>query len=144
MRYLLVFSIMTFVLLMSNCQNGEQKVKQQEDIAHIQAQVNKFVPVKIDFDRTILPENEMQALKKIVQAAQYMDIIFQKQVYAENEKIEENLKNNPNSDQKFIYDYFKINFGPFDRLEHDKPFIGKKEKPAGANYYPEDMTKEEF
>jgi hypothetical protein len=35
-------------------------------------------------------------------------------------------------------------FGPFDRLEHDKPFIGTEEKPAGANFYPEDMTKKEF
>ncbi len=35
-------------------------------------------------------------------------------------------------------------FGPFDRLDHDKPFIGDKKKPIGANFYPEDMTKEEF
>jgi len=73
-----------------------------------------------------------------------MDIIFQKQVYTENDKIEKKFKNSSNPDQQLLYDYFKINFGPFDRLEHDKPFIGKKSKPAGANYYPEDMTKEEF
>jgi len=35
-------------------------------------------------------------------------------------------------------------FGPFDRLEDDAPFIGKDAKPLGANFYPEDMTKEEF
>jgi hypothetical protein len=35
-------------------------------------------------------------------------------------------------------------FGPFDRLEHDEPFIGTDKKPLGANFYPEDMTKEEF
>jgi hypothetical protein len=35
-------------------------------------------------------------------------------------------------------------FGPFDRLDNDKPFMGENEKPLGANYYPEDMTKEEF
>ncbi len=34
--------------------------------------------------------------------------------------------------------------GPFDRLEDDKPFIGTDKKPLGANFYPEDMTKEEF
>ena len=35
-------------------------------------------------------------------------------------------------------------FGPFDRLDHDAPFIGTEKKPLGANFYPEDMTKEEF
>jgi hypothetical protein len=39
---------------------------------------------------------------------------------------------------------FNIMFGPFDRLEHDAPFIGTEKKPLGANFYPEDMTKEEF
>jgi hypothetical protein len=35
-------------------------------------------------------------------------------------------------------------FGPFNRLEDDKPFIGTDKKPLGANFYPADMTKEEF
>ncbi|MCZ7616300.1 MAG: peptidase [Ignavibacteriaceae bacterium] len=35
-------------------------------------------------------------------------------------------------------------FGPFNRLEDDEPFIGTDKKPLGANFYPEDMTKEEF
>lgn len=35
-------------------------------------------------------------------------------------------------------------FGPFDRLEGDKPFLNSTPKPLGANFYPEDMTKEEF
>ena len=35
-------------------------------------------------------------------------------------------------------------FGPFDRLEDNKPLIGKNTKPLGANFYPADMSKEEF
>jgi hypothetical protein len=35
-------------------------------------------------------------------------------------------------------------FGPFNRLEDDKPFMGTDKKPLGANFYPENMTKEEF
>jgi len=38
-----------------------------------------------------------------------------------------------------------INYGPWDRLDNDKPFIdGVGPKPLGANFYPEDMTREEF
>src|SRR5439155_12507088 len=32
----------------------------------------------------------------------------------------------------------------WDRLKNDEPFIGTKKKPAGAAFYPEDLTKEEF
>ena len=41
--------------------------------------------------------------------------------------------------------YVEINYGPWDRLNGDTPFLeGVGPKPAGANYYPVDMTKEEF
>ncbi|MHB1224925.1 MAG: dipeptidyl-peptidase 3 family protein, partial [Gemmatimonadaceae bacterium] len=38
-----------------------------------------------------------------------------------------------------------INYGPWDRLDEDRPFIaGVGPKPAGANLYPHDVTKAEF
>jgi hypothetical protein len=141
MRYLLTFLVMIFL---ASCQNGEQMMKSKSDADHVQKQVQKFVPVKVDFDRTILPENEMLALKKLVQASKYMDIIFLQQVYSGNEKIDQKLRNSSDPDQQLLYKFFKINYGPFDRLEHDKPFIENTNKPKGANYYPEDMSKEEF
>jgi len=45
---------------------------------------------------------------------------------------------------KLKLELFNMMFGPFDRLEHDAPFIDTLQKPLGANFYPEDMTKEEF
>lgn len=45
---------------------------------------------------------------------------------------------------KLQLELFNMMFGPFDRLEHDAPFIDTLQKPLGANFYPEDMTKEEF
>ena len=53
------------------------------------------------------------------------------------------LNSSDPTDKKKL-EFFKINFGPFDRLDHQKPFIGTTPKPLGANFYPEDMTKEEF
>jgi hypothetical protein len=41
--------------------------------------------------------------------------------------------------------FARINYGPWDRLDGNKPFVeGVGEKPKGANFYPADMTKEEF
>src|SRR5262249_17362673 len=42
------------------------------------------------------------------------------------------------------YQYFLANKGPWDRLKENEPFLGTKKKTAGAAFYPEDMTKEEF
>ena len=39
---------------------------------------------------------------------------------------------------------FQIMYGPWNRLDHNKPFWGDKAKPAGANFYPEDLAKEEI
>ena len=40
--------------------------------------------------------------------------------------------------------YFNINFGPFDRLDENKPFIGSDPKPPGAGFYPPDLSKDYF
>ena len=42
--------------------------------------------------------------------------------------------------------YIEINYGPWDRLRGDGPFVDGVvgDKPAGANFYPADMTVEEF
>ena len=40
--------------------------------------------------------------------------------------------------------FFRINAGPWDRLDGNAPFIGTLPKPPGANFYPSNMTKEDF
>ncbi|MFC2104804.1 Zn-dependent hydrolase, partial [Bacteroidota bacterium] len=42
-------------------------------------------------------------------------------------------------------DFVKINYGPWERLNNNEPFLeGIGPKPAGAQFYPTDITKEEF
>lgn len=41
--------------------------------------------------------------------------------------------------------FLEINYGPWDRLDGNKPFVdGIGPKPAGANFYPADLTTQEF
>ena len=124
---------------------GQGIIKDYENIETVKAQMAKMAPVQIDFDASGLTENQKKALDLMVKAAQYMDKIFLRQVYAKNEVLAEELGKTENPDYAVLKDYFTINFGPFDRLVHNKPFINLGEnKPAGANFYPADMTKEEF
>lgn len=59
---------------------------------------------------------------------------------------DKSIVNNPEEKLKLELqlELFNIMFGPFDRLEDNEAFIGTEKKPLGANFYPEDMTKEEF
>lgn len=120
-------------------------IKDYEDIETVKKQLAKYVPVDITYDSSVLTDNEKKALQLIIKAAQCMDKIFLRQVYSKNTAILKDLKKSDNPDYQVLKKFFKINFGPFDRLVNHKPFINLAEKkPAGANYYPEDITKEEF
>ena len=120
-------------------------IKDYEDIEVVTKQYAKFAPVEVTYADSGLTDNEKEALKLIVKASKYMDKIFLRQVYSRNVDIWQELKVIENQEYKTLKKFFKLNFGPFDRLEHHKPFINLDDKkPAGANFYPEDMTKEEF
>ena len=132
-------------VMIMNCSQEKPVIRDYEKQETIQTQIEKLAPVEIGFDRDLLTENEYQALIAIVKAAGYMDDIFLKQVYHKNEVIQQRLNQGSNPDYATLLQYFNICFGPFDRLENNKPFINLDEtKPAGANYYPMDMTKQEF
>jgi len=120
-------------------------IKNYEKIETVNHQMAKLAPVEITVDSSGLNENEKKALDLMVKAAKYMDQIFLNQVYSKNQVLEKELMKKENPDYAVLRDYFRVQFGPFDRLENDKPFINLEEKkPAGANYYPADMTKQEF
>jgi hypothetical protein len=113
-------------------------------ISTVENELKKLAPVTLTADVTQLPASETEALKKLVKAAKLMDEIFLRQVYKENVEIREALQGSTDPQDKTYLELFTIMFGPFDRLENDKPFINNTPKPPGANFYPEDMTKEEF
>lgn len=100
----------------------------------------------IDYDRSLLNANEQQVIAKLIDAAKAIDDIYYRQVSEENPKMRDDLAANAGKSalNQAGYDYFVVNKGPWDRLKDDEPFIGHKKKPAGAAFYPEDMTKDEL
>jgi hypothetical protein len=100
----------------------------------------------IDYDRALLNANEQQVVAKLIEASKSLDEIYYRQVSEENVSMRDQLAANAGKSplDQAGYDYFVVNKGPWDRLKDDEPFIGRKKKPAGAAFYPEDITKEEF
>jgi hypothetical protein len=143
MKYLLISSII-FTLIFLGCEKKFENMEPQEEIAMLKDQIAKFVPTELKYDSSTLDERQKMVVEQLYQASKIMDSIFLDQVYSKNYEIKANLEKQNTEVAKLQLQLFDIMFGPFDRLEHNKPFIGTESKPLGANFYPEDMTKEEF
>ena len=85
-----------------------------------------------------LSENDKRIVGLFRQAAEIMDGLFWKQTFGDKAKIEA-------LPDGYAKTYAMINYGVWDHLDDNKPFIeGYGEKPLGCQYYPQDMTMEEW
>ena len=85
-----------------------------------------------------LSENDKKIVALFREAADIMDGLFWKQTFGDKSLIEAL----PEGPEKA---YALINYGAWDHLDNNAPFIkGYDQKPLGCQYYPQDMTVEEF
>lgn len=117
---------------------------QKKEMTMIQKKVAQFAPTEIKYDHNLLDARQKVVLDKLYKAAKLIDGIFLDQVFDKNRAIKKELEASTADTAEDVLTYFNIMAGPFDRLDHDKPFYGGYTKPAGANFYPADMTKQEF
>ena len=111
-----------------------------DDGPSMQALVDQYAVFPLEADLSHLSENDRQVVRLLIEAAQPMDGVFWQEAYG-NKEAALALANGDEATRRFI----EINYGPWDRLRGDGPFIeGVDDKPAGANFYPADMTAEEF
>ena len=139
MKYTASILIITVFLISCN------KVRQRNEmIPSLQAKIAQFATTELKYDESLLDDRQKIVVEKLYLAAKVMDEIFLDQVYSGNRDIKAELENKSDEKSKLLLKYFNIMYGPFDRLDHNKPFYGTAAKPKGANFYPEDMTKQEF
>lgn len=106
--------------------------------------LTKYATVKLTADMEKLDENHRKMIPLLIEAAEEMNKAFWYQAYgdASNIKINPSLSQNETA---LLKRHVMINYGPWERLQENRPFLsGFGSKPAGANYYPADMTKEQF
>ena len=149
--------IVAISVLVSNCKQPEEKLTPEEmensrlgtlpdlqsyqiaENINIEERLGIFTSVKLTADISHLSESEKQILSILFDVADIMDELYWQQTIGNKENFlskisDENLK-------KFAM----INYGPWDRLNGNMSFIDSiGEKPKGANFYPIDMTVEEF
>jgi len=96
-----------------------------ESERYLDEQTAKLAPVEIDCPMEGLSEGDRLALPRLIRAAAVMDGLFLKQVYSRNENLLIQLERGKSDLEKKALEFFRINFGPFDRLNNHHPFIGR-------------------
>ena len=99
----------------------------------------QYTPVRLTADLSALSDRERRMLPLLIRAAQQMDTVFWQQVYPARDSLLAAVHDSATQA------YVRLNYGPWDRLDDNRPFVpGVGPRPAGAAFYPSDMTKEEF
>ncbi|MFN0291566.1 dipeptidyl-peptidase 3 family protein [Pedobacter helvus] len=140
---ILLGAVIATALTACTGKNSTEETSAKKDVDSLTEYVAQRLPiyekVRLSTDLNLLTPNERKVLPLLIEAAQIMDELFWKQAYPQRDSLLAAIK-----DEK-TREFVKINYGPWDRLNGDKPFVaGIGEKPLGVTFYPLDMTKEEL
>ena len=109
-------------------------------VADAAQRLDIYQPVDLTADLSHLSADQQKMIGLLIDASKIMDELFWSQAYPGDKQELLAAIDDPKV-KKFV----EINYGPWDRLNSNKPFLtGVDAKPAGANFYPADMSKEEF
>ena len=134
------------VFSLAACQQTEAppaaatEVEESPSVTTVPARPDVYAAFTLVSDLEGLTDNQRQMLVKLIEASQILDDLFWRQAYGDDYQawlasigVDEERR------------YAELNYGPWDRLDDDKPFMaGVGDKPLGARFYPADMTREEF
>ena len=96
--------------------------------------------VDLTSDLSHLSDNQHKMLSLLIEASKIMDDLFWKQAFFEDKDAFLS-----SIDDEDVRHFAAINYGPWDRLNGDTPFIsGYDDKAPGAEFYPHDIDKAEF
>lgn len=128
-------TIKTFLLIgIIACTNQTEKM-----VNPVKKKVEQFAEFELKADLISLSQNQRQMISIFLEISDIMDDLFWKQAYGNKSKLLDTISDS------YLKKFVEINYGPWERLNENKSFVeGIGEKPKGANFYPTDMTEDEF
>ena len=145
-QYLIAFVMLVAIAGLSSCDNNDQSntenqppIESKYKLADSNYYFDFYAEVELKADISQLADNQKEVLRYMLKAAKIMDDLFWKEAYGDKEDLLNGI-----TDPK-LRQFADINYGPWDRLNNNTPYLeGFETKPIGANFYPHDITKEEF
>ena len=134
--------VVAILLLIGGCKKSEMETLKPSDL---EAKIKRFAAVEITADISKLSDGDRKALAKLFEATRIIDKLYTRQVWNGNEALRSKLEADTSPEGQLRLKYFNLNMCPWSDVDHNEAFIsGVPKRPVVANYYPEDMTKEEF
>lgn len=136
-----VFMLLLLGITLPGCQSNTEDTteKATDEQTMIEEKLAKYTTVRLTADLDHLTDNQKEMVRTLIEASKIMDELFWYEAYGDKEGL---LADLPNDQYR---EFARINYGPWDRLANNEPFVdGVGAKPAGANFYPTDMSKAEF
>jgi hypothetical protein len=134
--------IVAALLSLTACSPGQAPVAggaSATESQHAAAPASVYSTVRLEADLSGLEDTERQAVVLMIRAADIMDRLFWYNAYGDGAALLAKIED------PGLRDFARINYGPWNRLAGNAPFVpGYGDKPLGANFYPADMTREEF
>jgi ribosomal protein L21E len=129
--------------MLFSCANEPTPPVAEEGQVQTKTKMQQLVDTYTDFtltsDISHLTDQEKKMVKILYQAADIMNAIYWKESYGDKDALMRQIADS--AERQFV----EINYGPWNRLDGNKAFVeGIGEKPLGVQFYPADMTKEEF
>ena len=104
------------------------------------ARPDVYADFTLTADLSHLSDDQKTMVGLLIDASEIMDELFWRQAWGDDYAA--GLAAIPDGDQRR---FAEINYGPWDRLDADRPFVrGVGPKAPGAAFYPADMSREEF
>jgi len=144
MRVVVSFLILASLLMVNI--SGKPKTKRPAGNPELAKKIARFAPTVLTANTARLSPGDRKALQKIIEAAKLLDPLFLRQVWSGNDELHKKLAADKSAVGQQRLHYFLINDGPWSRLDNNEPFIDgvPHEKPPQANFYTDDITKDEF
>lgn len=111
----------------------------QQQESPMKAKVEEYAQVELKSDLVNnLNDKEKELVKIFFQVGEITDDLFWQQTFGDKSQLD-------TITDSYAKEFAMIHYGAWDRLDNNKPFLaGYGEKPAVCNYYPHDITTEEF
>lgn len=143
-----LLSILSIIMVAGivSCNSNQKPAKEvttdevtTDDVATVAPRTEIYTNFKLTTDISHLADSEKEILKIMFEVADIMDDLFWKEAYGDKQALLASISDD--NTRRFA----EINYGPWDRMADNAPFVeGAGAKPLGSNFYPTDMTIEEY
>ncbi len=134
----MVIAFGCLALVTTSCKEKKSTGSQEESKSEMQQKVEEYAYFDLTADLSKLSESERKLLPIFFEIGQIMDDLFWEQTFGDETLLD-------TITDPWVKEFALINYGPWDRLDAEKPFVsGYGPRPATANYYPQDITRAEY